>query len=70
MKCEFCNGGIGNRRRVGPTGNNDFNALVESCYRCGMLYPVFPETLSYKENEWIRRYNERMQRNYEDIRIS
>lgn len=66
MKCEYCNGGVGDRKRVGPTGNNYFNILIESCYRCGMMYPVFSESLSYQQSEWIRRYNERMKRNYDN----
>lgn len=66
MKCNLCGHHVGDRRRVGPTGNNDFNILVESCYKCGTLYPVEHNELSYKEIHWVYRYNERMKWNYQN----
>lgn len=66
MKCDICGRGVGNRQRVGPTGDNDFMILVDKCYGCGALYPVEPDKLSYKETHWVYRYNERMKWNYKN----
>jgi len=58
MKCEVCNHHVGNRRRVGPTGKDFFMIRVDSCYECGTIYPV--DNLTYKERNWVDRWNKRI----------
>lgn len=65
-KCDICGHHVGNRQRVGPTGNKNFTVLVDKCYGCGNLYPVELEKLSYDCYRWVWRYNERIQRNYKE----
>ena len=55
--CPWCGNALGSRRRIGPTGNNDFIILVESCYRCERVYPVQTWKLGWKELRWIDRLN-------------
>ena len=64
MKCSYCNvGHVGNRRRVGPTGRQLYNILVDVCYQCGALYPV--NELKGKQLNWVNRFNKRMKEHYE-----
>ena len=64
MKCSYCEGGhVGNRRRVGPTGRQLYNILVDTCYTCGALFPV--QELKVKQRNWVERYNKRMKEYYE-----
>jgi hypothetical protein len=65
MKCSICGHHVGDRQRVGPTGNKDFNILVDICYGCGTLYPVEPDKLTYDYYRWVWRYNKRMQINHQ-----
>jgi len=53
-KCQHI---IGDKHRVGPTGKKLFTILIERCFKCGILIPVKPEQLSYKECKWIERWN-------------
>jgi hypothetical protein len=53
--CLSCGGKFGARRRVGPTGRKNFNILIESCYRCGILRNIEP--LTKEEQSWLDRYN-------------
>ena len=50
---------IGNRQRVGPTGNKCLMILVEKCLKCGILVPVQPAALTYIECMWVERYNKK-----------
>lgn len=63
MKCDVCGRGVGDRRRVGPTGKEVFSVLIDSCYGCGTIYPV-EKDLIYKHKRWVDRWNERMKNNY------
>jgi len=64
MKCTVCNEGhVGSRRRIGPTGRELYNVLVDICYRCGSLFPV--QELDVKAARWVERYNKRMKSYYE-----
>ena len=65
QKCIVCDHNIGNRIRVGPTGKQTFTVLVDSCYECGRLFPVFPDILNHQQKDWIKRYNKKLKENYD-----
>jgi len=49
--------GLG-RQRSGPyPGKVDIFILVDACLRCRRIYPVHPERLTYREKDWVRRWN-------------
>ena len=54
------------RKRYGPTSRHkDFMILVDSCYECDCMYPIYPNRLNYQEKDWIHRSNKRFVKHYE-----
>lgn len=54
-----CKHDTGDRRRIGPTGRKQFMILVDRCHKCGAMIPVFPKELTWKERNWIERFNKK-----------
>jgi ribosomal protein L37E len=47
------------RISVGPTGRKHFMVPVDECYSCGYQIPA--RKLSYKERDWLDRWNARLE---------
>lgn len=60
MSITCCDIEVGNRSRTGPTGRKEFMILVDSCSRCGKIFPVHPCDLNHYEWNWVLRYNRRI----------
>jgi len=48
------------RVRCGPSGRSGIFILMDRCLDCGKFFPLYPERLNYKEKDWIRRWNKRI----------
>ncbi len=51
-------GHVWHRAQVGPTGTKkNWFVRVDYCGWCGWFRPVAGDNLSYKQRDWIERYN-------------
>ena len=57
----MCECRFNSRRRASPyPGKGDIYVLVDACMQCDRMRPVYPERLSHREADWIRRWNARV----------
>jgi hypothetical protein len=56
MKCKH---DAGDRKRISPTGRKELMILVDRCHKRGAMLPVEPEKLTWKEKDWIERFNKK-----------
>ena len=65
--CKYCGHSLSARSRVAPTGNKDISVLVRKCIVCDCMASVFDGKSSYKEEDWLKRWNRRSLAYYKKV---